>query len=227
MKRIVLAFVATGLVIVLGCVNIPKKFEAHITIDIVHHLEEQASSVLDYVEGKTDTLDTGQTDPAEGDIGLLRRVRDFVSPMRTAYAAELKDRSPLIEQIAAKLRERHEEVQKLKKAGIAGENNRGYFELRKTDELTAEDRNTAQRTIAAERKDRKALYQEVARINKDQDVSVSMVERIYAFERLKRAKPGEIFELPPKGDLFDAFKELEIAKKLGEECQPGAWVTIK
>ena len=93
--------------------------------------------------------------------------------------------------------------------------------------VDAEDRNETQRLIAAENKDRKALYGEIARLNKDQNVSVSEVEQIYAFERLKRAKTSEIFQLPSTGADFDAFKASPAGKSLGEECKPDAWVTIK
>jgi len=228
MRRIVLAFLAVVAVVALGCVNIPKKLEAHIVIDIRHQITDQANSVLDYVEGKTDALEdeAGESAPP-GEGASLRRLYEFVAPVRPVYAAELRTVSPEIETIAASLRERNDKVQELKERRVAGENNRGYLELRDADDLKPEERNEAQRTVAAERKDRKALYQEIARLNKDQDVTVSMVEQIYAFERLKRAEPGEIFELPAKGELFEKLRTMPLGKKLGDECQPGAWVTIK
>ena len=80
--------------------------------------------------------------------------------------------------------------------------------------------------MADENKDRKALYREVARLNSEQSVSVSTVEGIYATARLKRAKTGEIFQLPPAGKEFDAFKASAVGKKLGGKCVPKAWVTI-
>ena len=116
----------------------------------------------------------------------------------------------------------------MKNKGIVGENNRGYLEVRDPDKkMTPDERNEAQRLVAAECKDRKALYQEDARIEKEKNVSVSLVERTYAMERLRRAKPGDVFQLPPAGQDFDAFTASEQGRKLGAECVPEAWVTIK
>jgi uncharacterized protein YdbL (DUF1318 family) len=230
MKKILAASFAIGLLVVLGCVNIPSKFEAHITIDIRQHIEQQAASTLDFIEGKTDELPALESPaPAKEGASLLHQIREQLSPMRTAYAAEkLKESSPLITEIAQGLRERNEAIKAIKGKEYAGETNRGYLELRDAEKIVdAEERNETQRLIAAENKDRKALYGEIARLNKDQNVSVSEVEQIYAFERLKRAKPGEIFQLPAAGEDFDAFKESPAGKSLGEECKPEAWVTIK
>jgi len=62
-------------------------------------------------------------------------------------------------------------------------------------------------------------------VNKDSAISVSDVEGIYALERVKRAptKPGQYFQLPPAGALFDQLKDTDVAKKLGEKFVPGAW----
>ena len=191
MKKILASSFVIGLLVVLGCVNIPSKFEAHITIDIRQHIEQQASSTLDFIEGKTDEFPALKSAPGKGS-SLLHQIREQLSPIRTAYAAEkLKESSPLITEIAQGLRERNEAIKAAKGKGYAGETNRGYLELRDAEKIVdAEERNETQRLIAAENKDRKALYGEIARLNKDQNVSVSEVEQIYAFERLKRAKAG-------------------------------------
>ena len=56
MKRMIVCCIVAGFISGLGCVNIPSKFEAHITVDIRHHIEQQAANTLDYIEGKTDEL---------------------------------------------------------------------------------------------------------------------------------------------------------------------------
>lgn len=227
MKRMFLAFSTAVLVIVLGCVVIPDTFEAKISIDI-RYIQEQADKVLDYVEGKTDTLPGVAPAPANANqSSLMQRAVDFLSPIRVAYAQELKDVSPRAKQIADKMRERFGEVDALKKTGAVGENNRGYLELVKP-ELLADDaaRNAAQRTIAADNEDRKALYNEIARLNADQNVKVGTVERIYAQRRLERAQAGELFQLPPPGEEFESFKKSAAGQKLGAACVPDSWVTI-
>jgi uncharacterized protein YdbL (DUF1318 family) len=223
MKRIPGAIKVAFLVVLVGCVVIPDTFDVSISIDI-RHIEEQANDLLNYVEGKTDV--SPATDGPQS--SRIRKVLDFFSPMRVAYAAQLKDSSPLVNQIATKMRKRNLELDTVKKTGAVGENSRGLVELVKPETLGGSDeKNAAQRLIAAENEDRKALYQEVARINSDQNLKVGTVERIYAQKRLERAKRGELFQLPPAGDDFDAFKKSTAGKKLGSACAPGAWVTIR
>ena len=226
MKRLISFGVAAGIVLVLGCVNIPRKFEAHITVDIRHHIEQQATSTLDYIEGRTEAIKTEPVSLAPA-TPLFQRVLCALAPVNTAYAQELKMTSPTVTQIATRMRDRFNEVQRIKSATYAGENNRGYLEIRNAEKITNPDeRNEVQRIIAAENKDRKELYQEVARINRDQNVSVAMVEGVYAMERLRRARTGEIFQLPPQGADYDSFMKTEIGPRLGSQAAPGAWVTI-
>lgn len=226
MKRLLSFCVAAGVVVALGCVNIPSKFEAHITVDIRHHIEQQAASTLDYIEGRTDALPAEPVSAVPAP-SLFQRTLCALSPINVAYAQELRKTSPTITQIATKMRERFDQIQGIKSRNYAGENNRGYLDLRNTEQIAnADERNEVQRLIAAENKDRKELYQEVTRINKDQDVSVAMVERVYAMERLRRARSGEIFQLPPQGADYDAFMKSDLGKSLGDKAAPDAWVTI-
>ena len=228
MKRLVSALVAAGVIVGLGCVRIPKKFEAHITVDVRHHVEEQADSVLDFVEGKSDTVSMEEEAPAPPGTSWLERVWQAVSPLPVAYAKELKMSSPAVTEITQRLRERFAQLEALKKKGCAGENNRGYVELREAKRIEdPEERNHAQRIIAAENKDRKKLYKEMAQINKEDHVSVSMVERVFAQKHLERAKPGDLFQLPKRGDDFDAFRGSKAGQRLGAGCVPESWVRIK
>lgn len=228
MRRMTVIGVCLAFLVALGCVRIPSKFEAHITIDIRHHVEQQAASTLDFIEGKSDTLPPPKPATKATGTSWLRDAWDSVAFCPAAYAATLNTSSDAITKLAGKMRERNSTIQDLKTKGIIGEDNRGYLALAPGEKnLSSETRNEAQRVIAADNKDRKDLYSEVARLNKDQNLSVSDVERIYAKERLKRAKAGEWVQLPAKGDDFDAFKASDAGQKLGSECKPGEWVTLK
>ncbi len=227
MHRVTVVLSVAVLACVLGCVIETKHtIEAHITLDI-RHIEEQASDVLDFIEERSDTL-PGLEAEDSGATSWLWDALDALDPMPTAYAAELKKSSPLLKQIATKLRERHVKVAELKASECLGENNRGYVELRECDALAeSEARNAAQKLLAEENKDRKALYNEIARLNRDQEgVTISMIEGVYALERLKRAKPGEIFQLSAPGEAYNEIKASALGKKLADQCQPAAWVTI-
>ena len=228
MRRTMVIVVSLGVLVALGCVRIPSKFEAHITIDIRHHVEQQAASTLDFIEGKSNTLQSPKPMEKAPGTSWLQNAWESIALCPAAYAATLNTSSDTITKLAGKMRERNNSVLELKTKGILGEDNRGYLALRPGEKtLASETRNEAQRVIAADNKDRKDLYSEVARLNKDQNISVSDVERIYAKERLKRAKEGEWVQLPDKGDDFDAFKASDAGQKLGADCKPGEWATLK
>ncbi len=126
------------------------------------------------------------------------------------------------------MRERNPQIDAYRAKGCYGENNRGYLELRDCDAIgDADARNAAQKLMADENKDRKALYAEIAKLNQDQGVSVTTVESIFHNQRVKRGKAGEIFQLPSAGEFFDALKGSPQANGLGGDFQPGAWVTLK
>jgi uncharacterized protein YdbL (DUF1318 family) len=159
---------------------------------------------------------------------MLHDAVEWLNPIPVAYAAELKQASPAVQEILKRQRERNSQIDELKASGAAGESNRGLVELRPSEKLSdAAKKNAAQQLISAENADRKALYKEIATLNQDQNISVSAVERVFAQKRLDRAKSGQTFQLPEAGDDFDAFKKSDLGKKLGADCKPGAWVTIK
>jgi len=244
MKKMLFAAALAMMTIVLGCViRTESKIDAHITLDI-RHVSAQAENVLDFVEGKTDALPG--VDPAAaaapakdgkdkekaanpGPTSWAVHAVEALSPIQVAYADALKvTTSPLVAEIAGKMRQRNAEVAALKQAGCLGESNRGYVELRECEETKdAAKRNAAQKVLSEENKDRKALYNEIARLNSDQGLSVSAVESIYAMQRLRRAGAGEVFQLPPAGADFDAVKESPLGQKLGAKCVANAWVTVE
>lgn len=160
-------------------------------------VEHQAGQVLDYIEGHADT-----------------------PPF---WADEADDKAPFWEGFV----ERAAFIADMKGRGCLAENNRGRLELRKCDDFSeAEERNTAQRIMAQENKDRKTLYREVAHMNRDHNLSVTRVEQIYVMQRLARARSGEIFQLPKESDQMTLLKKTETGARLGAECQASAWVSI-
>lgn len=226
MRELVKPAMAFSLAALIGCVVIPSTFEANIRIEI-RHIQEQADGVLDYVEGTSDEL-PGLGTPTDSQTSMMRRGIRSLGSASVAYAAELNDNTPRVRQIADAMKGRFAQVQALKSKGHVGENNRGMIEMVPGVRIAdAEEKNEVQRIIAAENKDRKALYLEIARINRDQDLNVSTVEGIYAQEHLERARAGEHFQLPAAGGNFEAFKRTPAGQRLGAKCVPGAWVRIQ
>lgn len=227
MKKIVVFGALFALAVALGCViRTEHRIDAHITLDI-RHIADQAENVLDYVEGKTDTLPGVEAAPEPQ--SRLDSLINALDPMPTAHAEELKvTTSPLIVEIATKMRARNPEVASLKQQGCLGETNRGLVELRDcTATQDAEKQNAAQKVVAEENKDRTALYNEIVRLNREvPDMNVAKVQSIYASERLNRGRAGEVFQLPAAGAGFDSVKTSPLGAKLGDQCKPGAWVTL-
>lgn len=224
MKKKLAGLSALIVVLLVGCViRTEHKIDAHITLDI-RHVQEQAEDVLDFIEGKTDTL-PGFT---EGEsTSWLYRSLEHLNPFEVVHAAEMKTDSAKVTQIATELRKNNDAVSKLVKSGCFGETNRGYVELQECDALKdATAKNEAQKLLASENDARKALYNEIARLNKEEGLSVTKVEEIYSAQRLKRGASGERYQLPNAGEIFDQIKNSDLGKKLGSACVPGAWVTI-
>lgn len=225
MRQLIKPAIAFSLAALIGCVVIPNTFEANIRIEI-RHIQEQADGVLDYVEGTSDEL-PGLA-PSDSQTSMILRGVRSLRLASVAYAAELNDNTPRVKQIADSMKRRFTQVKALKKKGRVGENNRGMLEMAPGVRISdAEEKNEVQRAIAAENKDRKALYQEIARINRDQNLNVSTVEGIYAQKHLARARAGEHFQLPAAGGEFEAFKRSPAGQRLGSKCVPGAWVRIQ
>ncbi len=224
MNRRMIGLNALVVALLVGCViRTEHKIDAHITLDI-RHVQEQAEDVLDFIEGKTDALPGFEEEKA---TSWLQRSLDFLNPIEVVHAAEMKTDSAKVKQIATELRKNNAAVSKLVASGCFGESNRGYVELQDCDDFNdAAAKNEAQQLLASENQARKALYNEIARLNKDDGLSVSAVEQIYAAQRLKRGAPGERYQLPAAGELFDEIKGSALGKKLGAACAPGAWVTI-
>lgn len=224
MKKILSLLFVVGILLSINCVLQTKHtIEAHITLDI-RHVQEQAGSLLDYVEKKTDELPVKEEDSKNKTSWLGSGFHIFTP----AYAQALATVSPLAKEIADRMRERFEQIEQLKNQGCLAENNRGYLELKECNALKeAEKKNEIQRLLSDENKDRKSLYKEIANLNKNiPDMSISKVESIYALERIQRAKSGQTVQLPDNNDDFQKIKNSALGQKLGDKCSPGAWIII-
>ncbi len=236
MKRLVIVGAVMALMLSVGClIRTEHRIDAHVTLDI-RHIEEQADAVLDYMEGKTDEIPDLKAEKAQQSSSLLEQAWAWLDPMPAVHAAEnLKEDSPRYRQILKSINQRASKVEPLKKSGCAGETNRGYLALREcaaTEDV--EKKNEIQQIIAEENEDRKAFYLELVRLNKDNpEVTVSYIERLFAFKRLSRAETGQVYQLPPRKPeapadyAFEAFEGTDLCKALGDQCQPNAWVTIR
>jgi uncharacterized protein YdbL (DUF1318 family) len=224
MRYVLAALAAAATLLTVGCVLTTRHtIDAHIVVD-VRYVEEYADDALDYIEGKSEELPS----LAEGaqKQSVWQGLRSFfASPVAYAAETELKVESARARQLLQRMRERHPKVEALKRKEAVGESNEGYVVLRNPEELEdAEAVEDAKAVIEEENDDRKAYYREVARLSK---ATLAEVQRIFAQRRLDRADKGAIFQLPPPGQDFEEFKDSSAGERLGDDCRPNAWVTIK
>jgi len=167
-------------------------------------LQLEAGMVVAYITGELDAFPPGvaaRASQVEGGVGSLPNV-------------------------ALMLRGRHAAVLELKRTKVLGEDNRGYVELRSSEGLAAEVINEVQKLVHAENTDRKNLYKEIARVEGRSDVTLTLIEHVYAMDWLRRARPGEWVQLPGDGNALMRVRTMDIGKRLGDACQPEAWVAV-
>lgn len=95
---------------------------------------------------------------------------------QAAHAAGIKER----------MKQRLPAIAELKANGYIGENNQGYLGY-----VTAS--RPGQDVVAAENKDRRAIYNHFA---KQQNTTLETVEKIQARRKAQKAKPGQFFQNP-------------------------------
>lgn len=88
--------------------------------------------------------------------------------------------------IKERMKERLPVIAQLKTQGIVGENNRGYLDF-------VGNVKTQEALIAQENQDRKTVY---AHIAKQQNTSLSVVEKNRALQLIERAAPGTYVQMP-------------------------------
>lgn len=209
-----------------GCVTGGGRMSKSDEEDGLRTLERQAVSILDYVEGDAALLRIydvpWQTQPAP-----VAQVLNTLRPIVPVYA-QTEDGVDLIRNVVRSMRERNEALAALKAQGLVGENNRGYAELYADAAIDdPEVKNEAQRIVAAERNDRKALYKELVQRYSAFDYTVTTVEAIFAEMRLKRGAFGEVFQLPQSEVSLDRFAASPAGQRADGVFEPGAWIVLR
>lgn len=214
---LLVAFVWSG-----GCVRrIEGRFATPPTTDFTP-IHEEIKRILDYVEGRSTIL------PEMFSLG--RKLKPGEPESNGAPGAKennLSGTSKVLESLG-KMRDRNREVVQLKEAGCLGESNRGLLVLRECEQIaTAKERNTVQRLIAAENKDRAGIYNEIARLNRDiPGTNVALVQSLFVLERLRRATASTWIQLPDEGSAYTAALNIGWIRGLSGKVRPNEWVFV-
>ena len=209
---------------ILGCAVLSRNIGAPPNEDYAL-LERQVEAVLDYVEGKVSTLtlvDFSQHEPQW-------RIWSFgVNDTGNAPTPDkLKEAEEFIAAVQG-IRASYEPLEAYKACRAVGEDNRDFVALRDCEYLRQPGvKNQAQQIISQENKGRKALHKRTAIFFKALDISVGLVEQLYALKRLERAESGAIAQLPQAGAAFEDFRLSAKGQALGPLCIPESWVTLR
>jgi uncharacterized protein YdbL (DUF1318 family) len=158
---------------VFACVTINIYFPAE-------KVEAAAEEIVDDIRGR----ETGGTEPGgDGDQGsLTKRVRLCLAPS-VAHAEEATEVSnPTIRALKERMKSRYRQMKPYYDKGLLKEGKDGFVAIKGYGDLGLKEKRDLNALVEAENKDRKALYQEVARALKIDPSQVDKVAETFAKE---------------------------------------------
>ncbi len=131
-----------------------------------------------------------ESDGAEQNVEpvAIQLLNWFTSP---AYAAgaNLNISTPAINGLQSKMRKRHSALKPFYASGAVGLTNNGLLAVRNAKAVPLKDRNKVKGLVAAENKDRNALYAEIARANGHPEWKAD-IQATFAKRWVKKAAKG-------------------------------------
>jgi len=159
-------FLLISIMMAAGCAKIqvqapkePIKVDISMRLDIYQHVEQDIDEIENIVSGEIE----------EPQSRVIDKILNFF--VTDAYA--LEGLGPEVTEAALRRRDRHDELVAWLIKGIIGENNTGFVEVRKMDEVD----DSVKALVQAENNDRLVIFEGVAKKN---ETSVDEVRKIYA-----------------------------------------------
>ncbi len=166
--------------IALACVTVNVYFPAK-------EVEKQAGDIVDDIRKKEPSPQTSPSGP-QSSSGLFYA---WVIHSGTAYAQrEAEVTSPAIQALKNQIRDRFPRLVPFFQKGAIGEGRTGFLEIRDTGRLSAAEKNDLNGLVDAENRDRRALYQEVAKSLNITSDQIGKVQRIFADKWQKSSDRG-------------------------------------
>lgn len=162
-----------SLFILFACVTINIYFPAE-------KVESVAGEIVDEIRGQPG----GEKEKSPGDPkdSFLRRIRLALSPT-TAWAQEAVEVSnPTIRALKDRMKGRYAQMKPYYQNGMLKEDGNGYVSLGATGGLGLKERRDLNALVEAENKDRKRLYEEVAKALNIDPSQINKIEKIFAKE---------------------------------------------
>ncbi len=182
-------FIYSMIFFITSCVTINIYFPAAA-------VEKAADRIVDEVWGEEDEneMDEGQGQMGEPQSSLVNSIWAAISVIgpEEAHAqnADINVTTPAIRALKGSIKQRSQAVKPFMDRGNVGLGNAGLLVFRNNDGLKLKDKAQLKRLIAAENKDRNALYGEIAKANKFGADKVPDIKRIFAGSWIKKARPG-------------------------------------
>ena len=162
---------------------------ACVTINIyfpAEKVESVAGKIVHDIRGEKEEKETKPKGDKQSALSIL--IAQLLSPS-TAYAQEVIDVSnPTIRGLKEKMKVRYPAMKPYYQNGILKEGNDGYASIAKTDGLGLKKKRDIKALVDAENKDRRQLYQEVAKAMNIDPKQMNQVAEIFAKEWQKSVK---------------------------------------
>jgi uncharacterized protein YdbL (DUF1318 family) len=107
-----------------------------------------------------------------------------------AQEADINVSNPAIRALKDSIKRRSEAIKPYMDKGNIGIDQDGLLALRNSDGLNLKERAETQQLIAAENRDREALYAEIAKANNIDKDSIPKIKAIFAKSWIDQARPG-------------------------------------
>ncbi|MET0092648.1 MAG: YdbL family protein [Sedimenticola sp.] len=154
------------LLILAACVTINIYFPAA-------QAEEAAEKIVDEILGEDADDKSGEkTDDNSASLGsdlqtyrIASAVVDFFIPHAQAAQPDFNVNTPAIRKLRASMKSRHRSLAPYYKSGAIGFTRDALVAVHKASAISLKDRNKVKKLVAAENRDRNALYQSIAEAN--------------------------------------------------------------
>jgi uncharacterized protein YdbL (DUF1318 family) len=166
-----------GLTLLMACVTVNVYFPAK-------ELEKRAGDIIDDIR-----RDQPVPPALSAPQSFLRLFPAGWSFTGTAWAQKELE-TPAVTALKNQIRDRFPRLAPLYQKGAIGENNQGWLELRDLNNLSPAEKNEIKPLVDSENRDRRALYQEVAKSMNIPPDQLIKVQRIFAEKWQQSASPG-------------------------------------
>ena len=156
---------------------------ACVTINIyfpAEKVESVAGDIVDEIRGRSG--EEGKPGKTGGKESLLQRIR-IVMGVGSAWADEVTEISnPTIRALKERMKARYQQLSGFYSKGLISEGNDGYLQMKDLGSLGLKEKRDLTSLVDAENKDRKTLYNEVAKALNIDPGQVDRIAKIFAKE---------------------------------------------